>query len=205
MSWKDEEFDNPYDLPGPTKEEIRALTLAKADVEMEDRVADVGCGTGAIAIEAARLVGPKGRVFAIDFDSRAVETTMINVRKFGMEGRVKIIKGDGVEVLRSGGLSPLDAIMIGGSWGKEGGREKRVEELISSSRQALSMGGRIVVNCVTLETGFAAFRSMKSLFDEVDATLAIIAKGKELGSSTLMIARNPVLILCSVRSEDHGK
>ncbi|WP_149359535.1 methyltransferase domain-containing protein [Lolliginicoccus suaedae] len=40
--------------------------LDAADVKMGDRVADVGCGTGIVAVEAARRVGPSGTVTGID-------------------------------------------------------------------------------------------------------------------------------------------
>ena len=38
-----------------TKEEIRILTLAKANIKPSATVYDVGAGTGSISIEAARL------------------------------------------------------------------------------------------------------------------------------------------------------
>lgn len=49
----------------------RAVELANLDVG--DRVLDVGCGTGASALPAAEAVGPSGRVFGIDIAEAMLE------------------------------------------------------------------------------------------------------------------------------------
>ncbi len=52
-------------------------------------VADIGCGTGFITLPLARLVGEKGKVIAVDLQSRMLETTRLAVRQAGIEGRVQ--------------------------------------------------------------------------------------------------------------------
>jgi cobalt-precorrin-6B (C15)-methyltransferase len=64
----DEMFVQSDDVPGPTKEEIRVITISKARLSEGSVVVDVGCGTGGLTVEAALQVTPKGKVFAIDND-----------------------------------------------------------------------------------------------------------------------------------------
>ena len=44
----DKDFIKSWDVPGPTKEAIRAIILYKSEVTSNDRVVDCGCGTGGI-------------------------------------------------------------------------------------------------------------------------------------------------------------
>ncbi len=193
---KDEEFENPYGLPGPTKEEIRVLTLSKAMVERGNTVADIGCGTGGISVQAAGEVGEEGRVFAVDLNKRAVETTRTNAKKFGMESIIEVLHGEGFEILQS--LPHLDATIVGGSGG-------HLREIIEASYEKLRDKGHMVVNCITMETCSGAFDALKEVFGNVDVTLVMIANGKDLDFSTIMISRNPVMIMRSIKAGIKGE
>ena len=109
----DEMFMQSDEVPGPTKEEIRVLTISKARLSEGSVVVDVGCGTGGLTVEAALQVTSKGKVFAIDNDENAIKLTEANVAKFTVQNIVQIIKGDAQEVLLN--LPGLDAALIGGS------------------------------------------------------------------------------------------
>ncbi|NLE06288.1 MAG: precorrin-6Y C5,15-methyltransferase (decarboxylating) subunit CbiT, partial [Crenarchaeota archaeon] len=78
----DNMFNQNESVPGPTKEEIRVVTISKARLNPGDLVIEVGCGTGGLTVEAALQVGEKGKIFAIDEDEKAVELTQKNVNKF---------------------------------------------------------------------------------------------------------------------------
>ncbi len=51
---------------------LRRTTLDTARLAPGDNALDVGCGTGTLALEAARRVGPQGRVVGIDPGARQV-------------------------------------------------------------------------------------------------------------------------------------
>jgi ubiquinone/menaquinone biosynthesis C-methylase UbiE len=61
MTW----FCDTFLLRGKLTE-LRRKTIRLADLQPGDRVLDVGCGTGTLAIEAQKHLGPSGRVFGID-------------------------------------------------------------------------------------------------------------------------------------------
>lgn len=186
----DEYFLQSDKVPGPTKEEIRVLTISKARLKEGDYVADVGCGTGGLTIEAAFQVGYKGRVFAIDEDEEAIKLTSSNVEKFDLEGIVKIIRGRAPEALLD--LPKMDAVIIGGS--------KSLRNVIQSSHDKLKEHGRIIVNAILLETGFTALDEMrKSGFKEIDVTQVSVAKGKDIDQGTMMLARNPITIVAATK------
>lgn len=67
------------------------LTELQARIRRGDRVIDFGCGTGILAIAAAKL-GARA-VLAIDFDPVAVEVARENVARNGVADRVHVQQG----------------------------------------------------------------------------------------------------------------
>ena len=53
-------------LFGGRLQKLRQRTLNLAGIQVGDKLLDVGCGTGTLAIEAQRCVGKAGRVFGVD-------------------------------------------------------------------------------------------------------------------------------------------
>jgi cobalt-precorrin-6B (C15)-methyltransferase len=186
----DEQFTQSDKVPGPTKEEIRVLTISKARLCEGALVVDVGCGTGGLTVEAALQVAPNGKVFAIDEDEEACELTKSNVAKFGVQDTVQIIKGKAPEAMQK--LPAVDAVLIGGS--------HALREALGVSFKKLKKNGRIVVNAILLETGYVALDEVKRLgFKDVDVVQVFVAKGKEVGSGTMMLARNPITIMSATK------
>jgi ubiquinone/menaquinone biosynthesis C-methylase UbiE len=77
--------------------------VAEADVQPGDTVLDFGCGRGGFAAAAARAVGPTGKVYALDLNPLALEST----RKKGgkkKHGSVETILSDGATGLPDGSV-----------------------------------------------------------------------------------------------------
>jgi len=187
----DEDFIQSDKVPGPTKEEIRVVTISKSRISEGSLVVDVGCGTGGLTVEAALQVAPKGKVFAIDDDEEAIQLTESNVKKFDVENIVQLICGEALEALVN--LPEVDAIIIGGS--------ASLREVIRASHQKLKMNGRLVVNAILLETAYEAVDEIKKLnLKDLDVALVFVAKGRDVKSGTMMLARNPITIISATKA-----
>lgn len=186
----DETFNQNDQVPGPTKEETRVLTISKARLCEGSVVVDVGCGTGGLTVEAALQVAPTGKVFALDENAQAIELTKSNVAKFGVQNTVQMIHGKAPQALSD--LPPVDAFIVGGS--------HALREVIQVAHQKLKPKGRIVVNAILLETAVTALDEINRLnFKEVDVTQVFVAKGKAVSSGTMMLSRNPITITSATK------
>ena len=109
MKWiKDEEFIRG-NIP-MTKFNIRILTMAYLSIKEEDRLLDIGAGTGSISIEGA-LQGAK--VWAIERKEEGIELINKNAEKFRVD--IHTILGQAPEDLPN---IKFNKCFIGGSGGK---------------------------------------------------------------------------------------
>ncbi len=187
----DEYFFVDENVPGPTKEEVRILTISKSRLNEGDVVIDVGCGTGGLTVEAALQVGIHGKVYALDDDVAAVALTQRNVEKFGVKNTVVVMLGKAPESLS---IFPMaDAVLIGGT--------ANLREILRVVQTKLKQNGRIVVNAILLETATTAVDELKNLgFKNIDVTHVSVSKGKQIKSGTMMLARNPITIVSAIKN-----
>ena len=82
--------------------------LAAASLSPGERVADVGCGNGAMTIDAARRVSPNGMVLGIDISTPMLDLARRRATQAGV-GNVEFVEAD-AQVHPFGGGS-LDAIL----------------------------------------------------------------------------------------------
>lgn len=187
----DDYFIQDENVPGPTKEEVRVLTISKARLNEGDIVIDVGCGTGGLTVEAALQVGSKGKVYALDEDPVAVKLTLSNVEKFSLQNNVVVKQGKAPEGLTD--FPVADAVLVGGTM--------NLREILQVVQSKLKPDGRIVVNAILLETATTAIDELKKLgFRNVDVTSVSVSKGKQIKSGTMMLARNPITIVSTAKN-----
>jgi len=62
------------------------------DIKAKERVVQIGCGLGYYSAILSKLVGPKGKVVAIDCEREFVERARINLRE---QRNVEVVHGDG--------------------------------------------------------------------------------------------------------------
>lgn len=68
--------------------------LTEIGLRENQTLLDYGCGAGTCAIPAARIVGPSGRVYALDTSRRALVKVRKQARREGLEN-IEIIVPDG--------------------------------------------------------------------------------------------------------------
>jgi cobalt-precorrin-6B (C15)-methyltransferase len=183
----DELFERSENVP-ITKEDIRSIVISKLRLRKNYSVIDVGCGSGSITVEVCLQVNSKN-VYAIDLDENAIKLTKKNLQKFGVSANLIYSKAE--EILPS--LPKVDAIIVGGTKGKT---EKIIELCISK----LKKNGRLVIDTILIETMYKALRTIKrEKMHEVEVTQVMISKGKDVPSGTMLVSRNPILILSATR------
>jgi cobalt-precorrin-6B (C15)-methyltransferase len=182
----DELFERTEEVP-LTKEDIRTITISKLRLREGHSAIDVGCGSGSITVELC--LQTNGKVYAIDFDEKAVELTKRNLQKFGV--KAEVILGKAQDILPK--LSEVDAVIVGGTWGDT----KQVIELAVSR---LKKGGRIVIDTIVIETMYQVLTAVNELeLKEIDITQVIISKARKVTTGTMMLARNPVMIISATK------
>lgn len=183
----DELFERTDDVP-ITKEDIRAIVISKLRLKEGHTAIDVGCGSGSITVELC--LQTKNNVYAIDFDKQAVELTRKNLNKFGVTAEV--ILGKAQDILPK--LPQVDAVIVGGTWGDT----KQVIELAVSK---LKKGGRIVIDTILIETMYQGLTAINEMMlAEVDITQITISKARKVTTGTMMLARNPVMIISATKA-----
>ncbi|MGB7079269.1 MAG: precorrin-6y C5,15-methyltransferase (decarboxylating) subunit CbiE [Xanthobacteraceae bacterium] len=132
--------DNLFEHDGQiTKREVRAVTLSSLSPRRGELLWDIGAGSGSVAIEWL-LADPAMRAIAIERRADRAARIRRNAAAFGVPG-LEIVEGAAPAALS--GLETPRAIFVGGG-GDPG--------TLDAAARALSHGGRLVVNAVTLET-----------------------------------------------------
>ncbi len=188
----DEEFLR--DKVPMTKEEIRILTLCKAKISSDSVVWDIGAGTGSLSIEAA-MIAANGHVYAVEKKPLAVELLHKNVVKFNLENRVTIIDGEAPDALME--LPACDAVLIGGSG-------KQMNKILDVIDSRLKVGGRIVVNAVTIQTIAQITEYMTKKENYTYESIQVqVNRLRKVGSYDMFNALNPVYIVTCVKGENN--
>ncbi len=168
-----------------TKSEIRALSVIKLELSEYDICYDVGAGTGSVSIEMAAAV-PRGKVYAIEKKSLAVELIHKNVEKFRLDN-VEIIQGEASVSMEE--LEAPDAVFIGGTTGKL----NDILRIVFDKNPKC----RVVITAISLES-IAEINEACKYYEGMGYTYDIVSVAvsntKRVAGYTMFDAKNPVLI-----------
>ena len=172
-----------------TKQEIRAISLAKMRLAENSIVWDIGAGSGALSIEASFFCRA-GHVYAVEKNEADISIIRKNAKKFQADNvqAVHAFAPDGLD-----GLPAPSAVFIGGSGG-------RMAEILSLVKRRLKPHGTTVINTVTLENLGAAVKALKEAGFSPELTLANIARGTSIQNLTRLAALNPVFIVSASKN-----
>lgn len=173
-----------------TKQEVRAVSLARMQLRADSRVWDIGAGSGSVGLEAARLC-PQGHVWAIEKNEADFAIAGQNARAFGVSNHT-LVHGKAPEGLDA--WPDPDAVFIGGSGGE-------LQELIALCLRRLRTGGWLVMNFVTLENLASATQALQAQGAVWDVLQLQAARSKPILHMHRMAAENPVWIVCAQRGE----
>ncbi len=167
-----------------TKEEVRAVSLARLELLGDSVLWDVGAGTGSVSVEAA-LSATGIRVWAVEKNPQAAELIRKNRKKFKTDN-IRVIEGTAPDVLWD--LEAPTHVFVGGSSGS-------LKEIIKAAR-ARNPEVKMVFTAVSLET----VRDIMEAADEglvptPEVTQISAARARKLGGHHLMTGMNPVYII----------
>ncbi|MBO4273646.1 precorrin-6y C5,15-methyltransferase (decarboxylating) subunit CbiE [Microbispora triticiradicis] len=133
--------DEAYESDGQlTKQEVRAVTLAKLAPLPGELLWDVGAGSGSVAVEWLRA-HPSCRAVAVERDPVRADRVRHNADALGVP-RLRVVTGAAPGAL--GGLPAPSAVFVGGGVTGAG--------VVETCWDALTPGGRLVANAVTVES-----------------------------------------------------
>lgn len=176
-----------------TKREVRALTMAEAELRPSHRVLDVGAGTGSLTVEAA-LLCPEGAATALERKAEGLTLIAENVARFELTN-VRIVDGTAPAAFAELAPHSFDRILVGGSGGNLSGILEGLPELLVPH-------GRVVCNTTCLETTAAVVAALqRAPWTGFTCAQISVARGVPAGTLLRFDALNPVWIT-SARLEE---
>ncbi len=162
-----------------TRQQVRAITISALSPFPGALLWDVGAGSGSIGIEWMRAV-PRARAIAFEKNPARCANIEMNRERHGVSD-LEVVAGPALENIA---CQPApDAIFLGGGVADE--------KLFSALWHALSPGGRLVANGVTLDGQSALFRRHKIYGGEI-CSIAI-SFSDSIGSRALLRPGLPVV------------
>ena len=179
------------DAPGfsPTPMEQRVMLLSHLRPRTDSLVWDVGGGTGALALEIARLM-PSGQVHTLERDPEAIELLERNRLQFGIRN-LHIHAGDAPEGLEQLPPGP-DRVLL------EVGRP--LSGVLERVWQALVSGGRLVISTASLE-GLVDATDTLGRLEAIDLQVvqATVHRMQRRGNQARLAAAEPLFLIAAER------
>lgn len=160
-----------------------AVSLAKLSLRSSDIFADIGCGTGTVAVEAARWVR---KVHAVDLREEAVAATKELAMTHGITN-IEVCLGQGADLLEQ--LPHADAVFIGGT--------RNLPAVLSLLP---GKGVRsVVVNAVLLSSLQQAVGTMQDLGIFREVVHVAVSRSSPLAGGLMLRPLDPVFIIVGGR------
>ncbi|MCW3129132.1 MAG: precorrin-6Y C5,15-methyltransferase (decarboxylating) subunit CbiT [Methanophagales archaeon] len=166
---------------GLTREEIRAIIVSKARIKGNERILDVGTGSGSVSIEFA-LLGCDAT--AVEKDEENFEIAKKNIEKFGLNDKIRLIAGEMENINLS---DSFDVVFFGGT--------DNLEKSVNNVFKNVKPGGRMIIAAVRLETVVEAIKVLKSRGINPEVLNICLNKGKDLGGKTALAPSYPVFLI----------
>ncbi|ACU89808.1 bifunctional cobalt-precorrin-7 (C(5))-methyltransferase/cobalt-precorrin-6B (C(15))-methyltransferase [Desulfomicrobium baculatum] len=167
-----------------TKQPVRAFALSLLRLPPDATLWDLGAGSGAVSLEAARLLD-KGRVVAVERQAERVRHIKTNVERTGA-WLVKAVHASLEYFLEDGKYAPPTHIFLGGG---------ASEPVLSRCAALLAPGGRLVVAAVLLST----LETARAVFSRLGWPLTVHQlmhhASAPLGGDVRLVPSNPVFLL----------
>ncbi len=183
---KDEEFIRGT-VP-MTKEEIRTLVLSKLDLKPDDRLMDIGAGTGSVSIEAA-LHLTSGSVLAIEHKAEAVELIQLNAEKHQVSN-LQVVHHKAPQGMEN--VVSYNKFFVGGS----GGNLTAILDYISSNSISEAI---IVVTAIVLDTMYRAYEYFKEKSYDLELIQVSVNKVNPNRKIAMLEAQNPIFIITAIK------
>ncbi len=171
-----------------TKREVRAVSLARMQLCNNSIVWDIGAGSGAVGLEAARL-SQGGHVYAIEKNIDDAAIASQNRLRLGVVNYT--LTNDKAPAGMESWPDP-DAIFIGGSGGE-------LDELIKLGLKRLKPDGWLIMNFVTFENLNVALLVLADLGAVWDVTQLQASRSQPILHMHRLQAENPVWIVSAQR------
>jgi precorrin-6Y C5,15-methyltransferase (decarboxylating) len=174
-----------------TAMEVRVIALAEMDLGPASVVWDVGAGSGAVAIEAARLAS-QGKVYAIEMDPEDHQLLQANAQRFHVGEALVPVLGAAPDAWAK--LPDPDAIFVGGTG-------RAVGQIVEMAIERLKIGGRLVANVGSLENVIAVRQVLHNRPGSYNVRLIQIAHGTQQLDRMNLEGRNPTFLISYVKAK----
>ncbi len=136
-----------YDvIAGSTEKKYRDWGLEKLSAQPDEKILEIGFGTGHCLVALARSVGPTGRVVGVDISDGMLAIARERLQQEGFNERIDLYLGDGAKLdfLEAGSL---DGVFM--SFTLELFDNPEIPLVLQESYRVLKPGGRVAVVSMT--------------------------------------------------------
>ena len=173
-----------------TKTEVRAVVLARLQLQPGLVLWDLGAASGSVSIEASRIA-PLKEVVAVERSKKRYRDLLKNLERFQCT-RVRPLCGSASETAAD--MPDPDRVFIGGSGGE-------LPLILEITAARLKPGGLVVQTAVTVESLAAAVAFWQGGRFDLSVVQVQINRSAPIGEALRLEAANPVFVISARRKD----